>query len=136
VAQAVQPLLCIIRRLLPLFFQIVHATPADTTAHTGAAAAAAAAAVGAAAAGKEIQGKVTVTISRGRLVWYDGKLNVAPGSGRFVPLPTHGSLFDGINKAGADTAARLAKAFAADNGGTPVVRAADDNTAQASKDEL
>jgi dihydropyrimidinase len=89
-----------------------------------------------AAAGKEIQGKVTVTISRGRLVWYQGKLNVQPGSGRFIPLPTHGPLFDGIDKAGGDTAARLVRAFAADNGATPVVREGAGSNVKASKDEL
>uniref|UniRef100_A0A383VLW0 dihydropyrimidinase n=1 Tax=Tetradesmus obliquus TaxID=3088 RepID=A0A383VLW0_TETOB len=86
--------------------------------------------------GKEIQGKVTVTISRGRLVWFEGKLNVEPGSGRFIPLPTHGPLFDGIDKAGADTAARLVKAFAAENGATPVVREDAGGSGKASKDEL
>ncbi|KAF6251761.1 hypothetical protein COO60DRAFT_1622674 [Scenedesmus sp. NREL 46B-D3] len=34
--------------------------------------------------GKDIHGKVTVTISRGRLVWYEGKLDVEPGTGRFI----------------------------------------------------
>ncbi|WIA28115.1 hypothetical protein OEZ86_010692 [Tetradesmus obliquus] len=86
--------------------------------------------------GKQIQGKVTVTISRGRLVWFDSKLNVEPGSGRFIPLPTHGPLFDGIDKAGADTAARLVKAFAAENGATPVVREDAGGSGKASKDEL
>lgn len=93
-------------------------------------------AAAAAVAGKEIQGKVTVTISRGRLVWFEGKLNVEPGSGRFIPLPTHGPLFDGIDKAGADTAARLVKAFAAENGATPVVREDAGGSGKASKDEL
>jgi dihydropyrimidinase len=109
--------------------QAVRDTPAGTTARSSSSSAAA-------AAGKEIQGKVTVTISRGRVVWYEGKLDVESGSGRFVPLPTHGPLFDGIDKAGADTAARLAKAFAADNGATPVVRAADGSKSKAGKDEL
>eukprot|EP00882_Tetradesmus_deserticola_P008215 GHRQ01008660.1.p1 GENE.GHRQ01008660.1~~GHRQ01008660.1.p1 ORF type:complete len:448 (+),score=139.90 GHRQ01008660.1:97-1344(+) len=86
--------------------------------------------------GKEIAGKVTVTISRGRLVWYKGKLDVQPGSGRFITLPTHGLLSDGLGKAGADTAAQLMKAFSADNGATPVVRGAAGSNGTARKDEL
>lgn len=41
-----------------------------------------------------VQGKVTVTISRGRVVWADGRLNVTRGSGRFIPRPTHGPLYE------------------------------------------
>lgn len=73
-------------------------------------------------AGKEIKGKVTVTISRGRLVWYEGKLDVQPGTGRFIKLPTHGYLFDGLDNEGEDTAERLIKSFAAANGRIPVQR--------------
>jgi dihydropyrimidinase len=36
------------------------------------------------------------TISRGRLVWHDGVLDVQPGSGRFVQMPAFGPAFDGI----------------------------------------
>eukprot|EP00887_Chlorella_sp_A99_P002842 scaffold6.g2842.t1 len=39
--------------------------------------------------GKKVRGKVTSTISRGRLVWHGGQLTVAPNSGRLVPLPPH-----------------------------------------------
>eukprot|EP00775_Hariotina_reticulata_P003434 gene3434-3706_t len=74
--------------------------------------------------GKEIQGKVTVTISRGRLVWYQGKLDVQPGSGRFIELPVFGPLFDGLQQQGASPAERWMKAFAAAQGATPVVRQA------------
>lgn len=43
--------------------------------------------------------QVTTTISRGRLVWHDGRLSVEPSSGRFIPLPTHSPwLFDGLDK--------------------------------------
>jgi thymidylate kinase len=45
-------------------------------------------------------------------------------------------MFDGIDKAGKDTAARLVKAFAAENGATPVVRDAAGSKSKASKDEL
>jgi dihydropyrimidinase len=73
-------------------------------------------------AGKHIQGKVTSTISRGRLVWHDGKLDVVAGSGRFVPLPPFGPLFDGLQRQGGSTVERLVGAFAARNGPTPVQR--------------
>lgn len=81
------------------------------------------------AAGKEIHGKVTVTISRGRLVWHQGKLNVEPGTGRFIKLPVDGPLFGGLQHEGADTADRLIKSFSADNGHTPVHRAASHSAA-------
>lgn len=45
------------------------------------------------------QGKVEVTISRGRVVWENGQLNVAPGSGKYIEMPPFGYLFDGIDKA-------------------------------------
>ncbi|KAF5832220.1 hypothetical protein DUNSADRAFT_11977 [Dunaliella salina] len=48
--------------------------------------------------GRRIKGFVETTISRGRLVWQHGQLNVESGSGRFVPLPLHGPLFDGLPK--------------------------------------
>lgn len=73
--------------------------------------------------GKRIQGKVTTTISRGRLAWHDGKLDVAPGTGRLLELPPFGPLFDGLHpRRPAATAARLVAEFAARNGPTPVPR--------------
>ena len=48
--------------------------------------------------GKPITGRVVVTISRGRVVWENGRLNVTRGSGRFVPLATHGPLFEGLER--------------------------------------
>lgn len=36
--------------------------------------------------GREMRGRVTHTVSRGRVVWADGMLDVTPGTGRFVPL--------------------------------------------------
>lgn len=48
--------------------------------------------------GYKVRGKVTVTISRGRVVWENGQLNVEKGSGRYVPLPVHGPLFDGLEE--------------------------------------
>uniref|UniRef100_A0A0D6QU38 dihydropyrimidinase n=1 Tax=Araucaria cunninghamii TaxID=56994 RepID=A0A0D6QU38_ARACU len=44
------------------------------------------------------KGKVEVTISRGRVVWQNDKLIVERGSGRFIPMPPFGYLFDGIDK--------------------------------------
>ena len=65
-----------------------------------------------------MQGKVTVTISRGRVVWEDGKLSVEPGSGRFVPMAPHGPLFDGLDKL---DGGRVGREFP--YGSTPVQRA-------------
>jgi len=44
--------------------------------------------------GKKINGVVDTTISRGVIVWEDGKLTVVKGAGRFVPTPLGGSLFN------------------------------------------
>eukprot|EP00210_Caulerpa_lentillifera_P001757 g1687.t1 len=44
--------------------------------------------------GKEIKGKVIVTISRGRVVWKNEKLNVQAGTGRFIPMPPFPYLFN------------------------------------------
>ncbi|XP_058107461.1 dihydropyrimidinase-like isoform X1 [Magnolia sinica] len=51
--------------------------------------------------GQKGKGKVEVTISRGRVVWEDGKLKVEPGSGRYIKMPPFGYIFDGISKADA-----------------------------------
>ncbi|KAG4185910.1 hypothetical protein ERO13_A08G010200v2 [Gossypium hirsutum] len=48
--------------------------------------------------GRKGKGKVEVTISRGRIVWKDDELKVAPGSGKYIPMPPFGFLFDGIEK--------------------------------------
>ena len=37
-------------------------------------------------------------MSRGRVVWHDGKLNVTSGRGRFVPTPPFGPLYDGLDR--------------------------------------
>lgn len=39
--------------------------------------------------GKKVRGRVKTTISRGRVVWNDGVISVAPGSGRYIPLPAY-----------------------------------------------
>lgn len=36
--------------------------------------------------GMQVRGVAEVTISRGRIVWENGQLNVKAGSGRFIPL--------------------------------------------------
>lgn len=54
-----------------------------------------------------MQGKVEVTISGGRVVWEDNKLNIMPGSGRYIRRPPYGYLFDGIDKVDAAYLASL-----------------------------
>lgn len=54
-----------------------------------------------------IQGKVEVTISRGRVVWEDDTLKVTPGSGRYIKMQPFSYLFDGIDKADAAYLASL-----------------------------
>lgn len=48
--------------------------------------------------GKKIRGKVVTTISRGRVVWENGVLNVEKGSGRYIKLPSGGELFAGLER--------------------------------------
>lgn len=73
--------------------------------------------------GKTIHGKVVVTISRGRVVWEGGKLDVAPGSGRFVPMEPWGPLYDGIASPRPTTLQQWVKNFPYGHG-TPVKRKA------------
>ncbi|GMH45133.1 hypothetical protein BSKO_13090 [Bryopsis sp. KO-2023] len=47
---------------------------------------------------KSIKGKVVVTISRGRVVWENGELNVEPRTGRFIEMKPFGSLYEGLEK--------------------------------------
>ncbi|GAX85193.1 hypothetical protein CEUSTIGMA_g12611.t1 [Chlamydomonas eustigma] len=67
--------------------------------------------------GMNIKGKVVMTISRGRVVWEHGKLNVTRGSGHFVPLPPFGPLYEGLSKQ--QTSIQLPQRY----GPTPVRRA-------------
>ena len=39
------------------------------------------------------------TISRGRVVWHGGVLDVTAGTGRLIPMPSHGPLFEGLDLA-------------------------------------
>lgn len=48
--------------------------------------------------GRKVRGKVVTTISRGRIVWHNGVLNVTRGSGRFISLKPFGSVFHGLNR--------------------------------------
>ena len=49
--------------------------------------------------GRTVKGRVVTTISRGRLVWHEGKLmNVERGSGRRIMLRPFGPLFTGLDK--------------------------------------
>lgn len=43
--------------------------------------------------------QVVSTISRGRLVWHEGVLNVTAGTGRLIHMPSHGPLFEGLQAA-------------------------------------
>ncbi|XP_024545302.1 dihydropyrimidinase [Selaginella moellendorffii] len=49
--------------------------------------------------GWQIKGNIEVTISQGRIVWENERLNVARGAGRYVKMAPFGQLFDGIVKA-------------------------------------
>ncbi|KAG1365509.1 hypothetical protein COCNU_12G005090 [Cocos nucifera] len=53
------------------------------------------------------KGEVEVTISGGRVAWENNKLNIMPGSGRYIRMPPYGYLFDGIDKADAAYLASL-----------------------------
>lgn len=48
--------------------------------------------------GKRIRGKVVTTISRGKVVWNNGRLSVSKGSGRYIPLKAYPPIFQGIEK--------------------------------------
>lgn len=37
--------------------------------------------------GRKIRGKVTMTISQGKVLWENGRLHTRPGEGRFTPMP-------------------------------------------------
>ncbi len=49
-------------------------------------------------AGFAVTGRVVVTVSRGRVVWAGGRLDVEPGTGRFIPMAPFGPLFEGLAK--------------------------------------
>ncbi|HYD31023.1 MAG TPA: hypothetical protein VEB64_09245 [Azospirillaceae bacterium] len=45
-----------------------------------------------------MMGAVVHTLSRGRHLWADGDLRTEPGSGRFLPRPAYGPVYDGLDK--------------------------------------
>ncbi|KAG9454922.1 hypothetical protein H6P81_007826 [Aristolochia fimbriata] len=49
--------------------------------------------------GRKGKGKIEVTISRGKVVWENGKLKVEAGAGRYIKMPPFSYVFDGIEKA-------------------------------------
>ena len=63
--------------------------------------------------------QVVATISQGKVVWENGKLDVTEGAGRFLKLPTGGPLFDGLTKI---DAGYLAATFPYGTPGQPVKR--------------
>ena len=46
--------------------------------------------------GRTVAGRVDLTISRGRIVFDNGKLNLLPGTGRFVAVKPFGGLYHGL----------------------------------------
>eukprot|EP00892_Ulva_mutabilis_P012811 jgi/Ulvmu1/9902/UM057_0059.1 len=48
--------------------------------------------------GKKIRGKVTTTISRGRLAWHNDEFLLTAGSSRFITTPAGGPMFHGLEQ--------------------------------------
>jgi dihydropyrimidinase len=48
--------------------------------------------------GMKMTGGPSHTISQGKLVWADGKLNVERGAGRYIPRPTYAAVFEAIKR--------------------------------------
>lgn len=48
--------------------------------------------------GMEVTGLPVVTISQGKVVWKDGKLNVERGAGRYIERPAFQPVFDALKK--------------------------------------
>jgi hypothetical protein len=48
--------------------------------------------------GERTRTQVDVTVSQGCVVWEGGQLHVRQGAGRFLPLPTGGPLFAGLDR--------------------------------------
>ncbi len=46
----------------------------------------------------EVKGSAAHTMSQGKIVYADGKLNVERGAGRYVDRPPFASYYDAINK--------------------------------------
>ncbi len=48
--------------------------------------------------GMKVQGVPSHTISQGRVVWADGKLDVEKGAGRYIPRPTFPTVFEALRR--------------------------------------
>eukprot|EP00850_Spirogloea_muscicola_P021393 SM000247S08282 [mRNA] locus=s247:137920:140950:+ [translate_table: standard] len=53
-------------------------------------------------AGWSMKGNIEVTVSQGKVVWEKGQLSVTEGAGRYIPMPTFGHLYDGLDKLDAE----------------------------------
>ena len=80
-------------------------------------------------AGKVIHGQVAVTISRGRVVWENGKLSVEPGTGKFIPMKPFGPLYEGLDKQGGSTLETWVQGFPYGEG-TPVKRSSSSSSSR------
>jgi dihydropyrimidinase len=50
--------------------------------------------------GMTVKGLASQTISQGKLVWADGKLDVERGAGRYIPRPTYPAVFEALKRQG------------------------------------
>jgi len=50
--------------------------------------------------GMKLQGVPSHTISRGKLVWAEGRLDAERGAGRYIPRPTFPAVFDALKRQG------------------------------------
>ena len=48
--------------------------------------------------GMEVVGTPAVTLSRGKVVWRDGQLDVTKGAGRYVDRPCFAPYYDAVNR--------------------------------------
>jgi dihydropyrimidinase len=48
--------------------------------------------------GMKVTGNPSHTLSQGKIVWADGKLNVERGAGRYIPRPTFAAVFEAIKR--------------------------------------
>ncbi|MGB5245459.1 MAG: hypothetical protein WBN34_02855, partial [Woeseia sp.] len=48
--------------------------------------------------GMEVKGCASHTLSQGKVVWADGKLNVERGAGRYIEKPPFASYYDAVKK--------------------------------------
>jgi dihydropyrimidinase len=48
--------------------------------------------------GRTVTGSPSITISQGKVVYKDGKLNVVEGAGRYIKRPAYPTIFDAVKK--------------------------------------